>query len=224
LKRHLLPQILSILRNERASHSADHSRGESHGDNLPLDGEGDINSIYLKNDRMFEHSLLRINYTTYDVRRSQDVVNTMTSHCNVMVLANHTDNSIRVSHHRFKYARVLGIYHANVIYIGAGMVDYDPRRVEFLWVRWYEHLDAIPSGWDARRLDRIRFPSVNDEESFGFLNPSDVLRGCHVIPAFMKGLSHGDGKGLSFYARDSSDWAGYYVDRYVCLYSAIYYF
>jgi hypothetical protein len=44
-----------------------------------------------------------------------------------------------------------------------------------------------------------------EDEAFGFLNPSDVLRGSHVVPAFAKGKLHPDGKGLSHLAQDSSD-------------------
>jgi hypothetical protein len=156
---------------------------------------------------------MRINYTTYDVRCSQDVINASTSHCNVMVLSGSNDNDDSASDHPFRYARVLGVYHANVVYVGPGMLDYQPHRLEFLWVRWYRSVDIIRSGWDARRLDRIQFPSVTEHDAFSFIDPSDVLRGCHIIPAFAKGKLHLDGRGLSRCARDSSDWVAYHVNR-----------
>jgi len=56
-----------------------------------------------------------------------------------MLLANHSDASPKsLDSHRFLYARVLGAYHANIIYTGPGMHDYNARRFDFLWVRWYE--------------------------------------------------------------------------------------
>ncbi|KAH7904119.1 hypothetical protein BJ138DRAFT_977516, partial [Hygrophoropsis aurantiaca] len=113
------------------------------------------------------------NYTTYDVRRGQDVVNPSTSHRNIMVLANHSTEDSRTQH-PFWYARVLGIYHANVIYTGPGMLDYNPRRMEFLWVRWYEIVEDM-AGWDACQLDRLRFPPMATDGAFGFLDPKDVL-------------------------------------------------
>jgi hypothetical protein len=113
----------------------------------------------------------------------------------------------------FMYARVLGIYHANVIYIGAGFLDYQPRRMEFLWVRWYRKIESMRSGRNARKLDRVQFLPMSDDDAFGFIDPSDVLRSSHLIPRFARGRQYSDGKGLSRCARDSSDWREYYVMR-----------
>jgi hypothetical protein len=181
---------------------------------LPPDVNDSDPKILFKHDRLYRHSLIRINYTSYDVQRSQDVVNPSTSHRNVMVLrdpnADDDDDSSRS--HPFRYARVLGIYHANVIYIGRGMVNYQPQRMEFLWVRWYRH-NTVTSGWSTRKLDRIHFAPMASDDAFGFIDPSDVLRGCHIIPAFVTGQVHTDGKGLSRCSHDSLDWVAYYVAR-----------
>jgi hypothetical protein len=156
---------------------------------------------------------MRVNYTTYDVRRSQDVVNPSTSHCNVMVL-NDGASAPNSDSHPYRYAKVLGIYHANAIHVAPGINDYQPRRMEFLWVRWYCQVETT-SGWDACRLDRVQFFPVADDKAFGFIDPSQVLRGCHLVPAFAKGKAHRDGRGLSVCARDALDWAQNYVIRYV---------
>jgi hypothetical protein len=95
------------------------------------------------------------------------------------------------------------------------MVNYQPIRMEFLWVRWYELMET-GNGWESRKLDRVRFPSVNEDDAFGFVDPLDVLRSCHIIPAFAWGKLRQDGMGLSRPARDSSDWVAYYVNR--CVY------
>ena len=115
--------------------------------------------------------------------------------------------------HPFYYAQVLGIYHVNVVYTGLEMVDYQPRRMEFLWVRWYQHAELTQSGWDTYHLDRIRFPPLATEDAFGFIDPLDVVRACHTIPAFASGKLH-DGRGLSLCAQDRLDWVSYYVNRY----------
>jgi hypothetical protein len=117
------------------------------------------------------------------------------------------------SSHPFQYARVLGIYHANVVYVGPRMLDYRPRRVEFLRVRWYCTIDSARPGQAVRKLDRVQFMPVVDNDAFGFVNPSDVVRGCHIIPAFASGKLHVDGKGLSHCTQDSSDWVTYYINR-----------
>jgi hypothetical protein len=96
-----------MLQNSGVLHPAGLGLGAGHGETLPDDNEVDSNSIFLKHDRIYEHSLMRINYTTYDVRRSQDVVNTSTSHCNVMVLDGPPENSARSSSHKFRYARII---------------------------------------------------------------------------------------------------------------------
>jgi hypothetical protein len=106
---------------------------------------------------------------------------------------------------------VLGIYYINVIYVGVGMVDYTPLRVEILWVRWYEPMEQV-SSWDTSTLDRLRFLPMNDESSFDFINPEDVLRGCHIIPVFARGRRHEDGLGVSACAGDKEDWRSYYVN------------
>lgn len=200
MKSHILPRILSILRSKRLQ-----------DDDVPPSNQTDcnLNSVLFKHDRVYHHNLFRVNYTTYDVRRAQDVVNPGTSHHNVMVLAEENDSTLA---DKFKYARVLGVYHANVVYVGPGMLDYQPHRMEFLWVRWYENV-GMRSGWGAQKLDQLRFPSAVNGDSYGFIDPNDVLRCCHIVPAFAKGRLHADGKGLSRCAKDGSDWVRYYINR-----------
>lgn len=172
--------------------------------------------VLLKHDRIYQHNLIRTNYTTYDVRRAQDVVNASTTHNNIMVLADHADESDSFSDrsHPFLYARLLGIYHANVIYVGPGMLDYQPHRIEFLWVRWYRNVGVEhATGWDSRKLDCVQILPVSTGHAFDFIDPSDVLRNAHIVPAFSKGKCYRDGKGLSLLAQDSSDWTEYFVNR-----------
>jgi hypothetical protein len=175
---------------------------------LPADTQDcDPKSVLFLHDRIYQYNLLRINYTTYDVRRSQDVLNSNTSHCNIMVLDEAADDNDS------DYGRVLGTYHVNVVYVGLGMRDRQPRRMEFLWVRWYNNNTVVRNGWDAQKLNRIRFPPIAVGDSFDFIDPSAVLRSCHVIPVFSRGRLHHDGKGMSRCAHDSSDWKEYYVNR-----------
>jgi hypothetical protein len=131
-----------------------------------------------------------------------------------MVLRTEDEVPVEYHGHRFIYGKVIGIYHVNVIYIGAGFVDYTPIRMEFLWVRWYELMDQV-SSWDTATLDRVSFPSLTDEHSFDFLDPTDVLRGSHIIPAFNSCKRHPDGSGMSALAGDKHDWRAYYINRYV---------
>jgi hypothetical protein len=172
----------------------------------------ELDRLFFKKDCMYRHNTMRINYTTYDVRRDQDVINPNTDHCYAMLLSN-TEDTIR--HHQYCYARVLGIYHVNAFYLGPGISDNRPRRIEFLWVRWFENVANRPvqDSWVLRRLDVLQFLPVTHEHAFGFVDPADVLRSCHVIPRFAKGVRHVDGRGVSQYAQDSQDWCQYILGR-----------
>lgn len=179
--------------------------------------------VLVKGNRVYMHKLARFYHTTYDVRRSEDVINPRTSHSNVMLLSTLSRNEenpldTTVSH-PFLYARVIGIYHVNVVYTGPGMQDYAAMRFDFLHVRWFQ-LAAIQSqgrhharDWASLRLDRLSFPPMAEQGSFGFVDPNLVLRGCHLIPAFSLGKRYSDGIGLSAIAGDSNDWKNYYVNR-----------
>lgn len=209
LKRHILPRILDAV---KLSNTPEATRCDP------------SISVLFKHDRLYQHNILRVNYTSYDVRRSQDTINARTSHCNVMVLADAEDSDdstgrqasiFTTSTRPFMYARVLGTYHANVVYNGPGKPTYQQsHRIDFLWVRWYEQLGSKRCGWSARKLDCVRFVPVTDDHAFGFIDPADVLRACHIVPTFSKGKLH-QGSGLSTCAQDSDDWRQYNVNRYV---------
>ncbi len=84
--------------------------------------------VLIKNNRVYKHKLAHFYHTTYDIRRSEDIINPRTPHCNIMLLADcdpgpHTNDSGsqslgREALHPFLYGRVIGIYHANIVYIG----------------------------------------------------------------------------------------------------------
>ena len=217
LKEHILPRIRDILRKEAISDSSCHlPQPGLVPASVPGANLQEHDSVFFKNDRMYYHNIARFNYTTYDVRRAQDVINPGTSHCDIVLLAKTGDTDASSdSDHPFLYGRVLGIYHVNVIYTGEGMLDYDARRVDFLWVRWFNYNESQSIKWDALKLDSVSFPPMATEGAFGFVDPRDVLRSCHIIPAFARGKIHTDGVGLSRIAKDTRDWRGYYINRYV---------
>ena len=69
---------------------------------------------------------------------------------------------------------------------------------------------------DNSKLDSVHFPPMNENCSFGFVDPKDVLCGCHILPAFVKGKRQADGFGISRCAKDGKDYNQYYVNR--CVY------
>lgn len=56
-------------------------------------------------------------------------------------------------------------------------------------------------------------PPLTDKHSFDFLDPANVLCGCHIIPRFTSGRRHEDGVGVSACAKDKDDWCKYYINR-----------
>jgi hypothetical protein len=196
-----------MLRQEAASHSG-LGTASTISSRVPI-LEDDLSTyVFLKKDRIYHHKVCRFHFTTYDVRRGMDVINPGTSRCNIMLLAE--DGSLD---HHFLYARVLAAYHANVIYMGPGMRDYEARRMDFLWVRWYELVDPASSGWRTSKLDSLRFLPINEPSAFSFVDPKDVLRGCHILPRFAKEKRHTNGVGNSRCAKNGKDYNCYYVGR-----------
>lgn len=161
---------------------------------------------------------MRINYTTYDVRRAQDTINPNTDRRDIMLLSPQKLAGSD-SCHQYQYTRVLGIYHANVIYMIQNR--YHSRRMEFLLVRYFEVIEDVPvqRGWSVARLDKLKFHPMGLDGAFGFVDPDQVIRGCHLIPRFCNGklqpvsMNREKARPLSAFARDHEDWKVYYVNR-----------
>ncbi|KAL6307409.1 hypothetical protein BKA93DRAFT_816023 [Sparassis latifolia] len=215
---HLHHAIAVSQKNSFLRKLKDHVLHSFHPRNL---GEGpqtwtdtDRDSVVIKDDRMYAHQTLTINYTTYDVRRAQDTINPSTARHDVMVLADNDDPHA----HPFWYARVLGIYHINAVDLSPNThSDGIPKHVEFLLVRWLGEDPDWCGGWHARRLDRIGFIPASDNGAFGILDPADILRACHLIPVFALGctntlLQHSR---LAWWEKETDDWDRFYVNRFV---------
>jgi hypothetical protein len=169
-------------------------------------------SIQIYGKCLYFHSTLRSFYTTYDVRRGQDTVNCSKlsrEHCNVMVQADDEGREI----HPFWYARVLRIFHAYVLHPSCP----GGERMDFLWVRWFGMDLQHKSGWKAEGLDRIGFLHDPDhpDHQFGFIDPNDIIRAVHLIPAFNHGQTLQFLRRPSRYRSKEGDWMYYYVNRYV---------
>jgi len=167
-------------------------------------------SITFVKNKIYQHKVLRVNYTTYDMRREQDSLNPRT-HANIMVLSQEDDANA----HPYWYARIIGIYHTFIRHESSP----DPILIEFLLIRWYG-LDLDRSsrfGWKTRRLPKVGFVPDNPDAgspAFGFLDPGRVVRGVHLIPCFAEGLT-GDFLESSIARLPDEgdlDWRCYYVN------------
>ncbi|KAI0312029.1 hypothetical protein OF83DRAFT_1067878, partial [Amylostereum chailletii] len=218
LHTHLLNRIRAMHIEERRE------RGEDTEDPCDLEAPS-VNDIILKSDRIYRHEVMTVTYTTYDVRRDQDTISPNGPRHNIMSLTPSASTSLPdglgsadmpTSRFPYRYARVLGIYHANVIYRGPDALDAEPRRIDFLWVRWYEQQAFVGrNAWGGNRLEQLYFPPMSREDAFGVIEPADVLRGCHIIPTYSQGRKSEDQQHVSRHARDGEDWKRYYMNRFV---------
>ena len=119
--------------------------------------ENKLDAIYIKNDLMYQHNLMTINYMTYDVRQSQDTINSNTDHRDIMLLSPQKVADPASSGHKYQYAQVLGIYHVHVIC--AIRNCYHLRHMELLWVQYFEIIDdvSVQNAWSTAQLDKIKF-------------------------------------------------------------------
>ncbi|RDB18275.1 hypothetical protein Hypma_000641 [Hypsizygus marmoreus] len=166
--------------------------------------------VFIVGNRFYRHKVLRVNYTTYDVRRGQDSMNPRTQ-ADIMVLPRDENAS-----HPFEYARIVGIFHVDVILNTSG-ANRTPVSIEVLLVRWF-HVDAAHrAGFKKKRLHRIQFIPENDAGAFGFLNPDEVIRGAHLIPAFHFGGTDAllQGETIARLEGEVDDWTYFYVNIFV---------
>lgn len=160
---------------------------------------------------MFRHKVLRVNFTTYNLRRAQDSINPRT-HGDVMVLSDDEENG-----HPYWYARIISIFHAMVVHKGSKSKSQEVKKMDFLFVLWFG-LDNSPKargGWKAKKLHQIGF--IEGNEAFGFIDPADVIRAVHLIPRFSDGRTK-ELLGHSFVRSGNEkdeDWVRFYVNMYV---------
>ena len=57
------------------------------------------------------------------------------------------------------------------------------RHMDFLWVHWFGEVPGYRSGFRRARLPAIGFVESTDDFAFSFVDPANVVCGCHLIPA-----------------------------------------
>ncbi|RDB29364.1 hypothetical protein Hypma_014985 [Hypsizygus marmoreus] len=171
--------------------------------------EEQVRVLFVGN-RIYRHKVLRVNFTTYDVRRGQDSMNPR-NHADVMILTRDEDAT-----HPFEYARIIGVFHTDVVLTAPG-ANRAPASLEFLFVRWFRLDPTHRAGFKRKRLPRLEFHPSTDEGAFGFLNPDEVIRGAHLIPAFSFGGTDEllEGESLARAEGEVDDWRYYYVNIFV---------
>ncbi|KAF8151063.1 hypothetical protein BJ912DRAFT_1071771 [Pholiota molesta] len=147
--------------------------------------EVERNRIFIVNERLYRHKVMRINYTTYDVRLGQDSINAR-NHADIMTLSRNDED------HPFEYGRIKG-----------GPVGEMVQRDT-----------SYQAGFEKKRLHRLQFLPSHDPAAFGFLDPDEVIRAAHLIPAFRYGPTEEllRGESLGRAPGELDDWEYFYVN------------
>lgn len=159
--------------------------------------------LIIHNNLIYRHSLLRVNYTTYNVQRDQDVISPrIPSRSFVMMPAADDDDD------DYWYAKVLGIYHVRVIHPPTG--GNTPQTLQFLWIRWLGSEPGYGGGLKKARLPRVGYIQQGPG-AFGFLDPANIIRGALLIPAFSFGITNQLLPLSGYWDTKEGDWESYYV-------------
>ena len=183
--------------------------GDSYGEFT----EEERNTVQIAGERIYQCKTMRINYTTYDVRRDTDTIN-IGSYPDIMIKSPETGSDAQP----YWYARVIGVFHALVSSSHAGIPERSLCRMDFLWVRWFGvEPGRYRHGFRYARLPKIGFVESADPFAFTFLDPAQAIRGVHVIPAFSEGrtsalLPNGKSAARILNPGEEDDWVNFYVN------------
>ena len=171
--------------------------------------EATIDHVLLRGGHLYQHNVFRINYTIYNVNHGQENFNLNSQHSDIIMLAENCESQVAL--HPFCYAWIIGIYHANVQYIGPGLKDYNAHQLDFLHVQWFK---LVPPNAQCRvALDMLWLFPTHTKDTYGFVDPADVLRDCHLIPTFAKGQMRPVDTMSSLLSNDSDHWKYYYINK-----------
>ncbi|KJA14473.1 hypothetical protein HYPSUDRAFT_114921, partial [Hypholoma sublateritium FD-334 SS-4] len=120
--------------------------------------------------------------------------------------------------HPFEYARIIGIFHVDVVHPVPEKSGPTTTSIEIIWVRRFR-IDTTYSsaGFKKKRLHRLEFLPASDPQAFGFVHPDEIIRGAHLIPAFHYGGTDQFLSGVSI-ARNEDEYDDYryfYVNIFV---------
>ena len=181
------------------------------GDDPQIFTKDERNSVWITDNQIYSVQTLSVNYTTYDIRRDRDTIN---PHNHQFVIVRSPEDGAGA--HPYWYAQVLGVYHAFVSTTHPDARDQSVKRVEFLWVRWLGLEPGYRFGSTSCHLPIVGFVEDSDKLAFGFLDPSLVVRGCHLIPRFSAGRTNTlmpyEGPTAARFPGCTNDWTNFYVN------------
>ena len=161
--------------------------------------------IFIQNNTLYNHPILTISYTSYDLQREQDIIHLGYGREGIMVYTPTLGGD-----EPWLYAKILAIYHVIV----RTASDPEPKRLTVLWVRWMERSTSGLNGPNSQNYSRVSFVpwSGVPGNAFDFIDPSHIIRGCHLLPAFALGRTF-DLLDPSIARDREGDWCAYYANR-----------
>ena len=171
--------------------------------------------VVLQNDYIYTHKTMRFLYTAYDTHRGEDTIHVGTPQCNIMFLNGGWSKDS--DEPPYLYAKVLGIFHTNVLYAGplpGGKFEHAYRHINVVWVRWHDSLSHA----EALKLDRVSLHPLRSREALDFVDPAYAVRALHITPRFAEGKVN-NLTPPSMLVNEGQLWKEYYVNRYGILLS-----
>jgi hypothetical protein len=130
----------------------------------------------IKQDYLHWHPTLRIRYTSYDLCREEDYMNSNQDPCFVMV------STPGATPHPWRYAKVLRMFHVDTSFHNDA--ESKTVRSDILRVWWFETDHQYPFGAEHLQLERIMYLDRLSEDATGFIDPQMVIRTVHLQPAY----------------------------------------
>lgn len=119
-------------------------------------GAIDIDAILIKNNCIYRHTTLQVNFTTYDVRRDMDTIHPQALRDDSLGFSLDKTGilvytpALATTHP----CVVLGVFHAQVLF------GESQTRVDFVWVRWLDHDWSWTAGPGTRQLERLTLGGI----------------------------------------------------------------
>lgn len=158
--------------------------------------------VIIVNNALHIHRVLRLNYTTYDVRRDQDVINPRTRSDVILLPPDAAGEE-----HPYQYGRIDAIFHVIVEHVGRDSQTSRQQILDVCWVKRYAVDTVVKGGFKEKRMHRVGPTGDDDRWGYVFIDPKHIVCAAHLVPVFAEGEIGG---GIDEYYR-------YYVNPYVII-------
>lgn len=126
--------------------------------------------ITIRGDKVYPSNGIRVYYIAYDTTEASDYI-AANKQANIMLKRTGAIGQPI-------YAQVLGLFRLH-----AQKDSGNVQGLDVMWVQYYTVVDGNSVG--GRCYPKLQLPTT--QESYDFIDPQDISRGCHLIPDFASG-------------------------------------